>query len=261
MAKSIRIQRAIERIIEAIETAAREHAAYDADPHPRKADQDEYRARIDHQRDVTIATARADLAKESATIDAIYSKSRRSDYDEAAVASAWTRVESLLSTGRGIDDVVGRDSFSRDEAEAIRRNYSTFLAAQDPDLRPVAVERRTAPDLQRVLQREIALMPTAEAEATAAELERIRVGDVLRSIDKMAVEAKQSGRVSGQALLETGFAMNAAGITPPERSWKSIVDSIDPEWRAKLVGPSLIEAAEGVGFKSAPAEPSLRVPR
>lgn len=270
MAKSIRIQRAIETIIGAIETAAREHAAYDADPHPRKADQDEYRARIDHQRDVTIATARADLAKESATIEAIYSKTRRTSFDEAAVGSAWTRISSLLSSGRGVDDVIARDGFTRDEAEALRRNYSTFLAAQDPNLQPVAVERRTAPDLQRVLQREIALMPAAEAEATAAELERLRVGDVLRSIDKMAVEAAQSGKVSGQALLETGFAMNAAGITPPAKSWDQIVaevdplgaarahfDTLDPETRARVT-----EAAKAQGFESsAPPEPSLRATR
>jgi hypothetical protein len=255
-----KVENAIDAMLKAVEAAAREHAAYDADPHERKADQEEFRARIDARKNDAVARARATLTAEAETVHGLYERLRKTSFDEAGVAAAWKRIEALLETGRGLDEVIERASFSRNEAEAIRREYAAWMARRLPEARPVDIERRVMPDLFRVQKAEIALMDRAEAEATTAEHERLATADVVRVLDKMAVEAAATGKVSSQAMLEVGYAQRAAGIAPPTKDWSEIVREVDPEAAAKAArnsaAPELRDAlnrnARDVSFRPAP---------
>ena len=262
----IDIERAIEAMISAIETAARERSEYDRDPHDRQADRHAFRAQIDARRDSAIAQARATLAREAEHAHTLYEKLRRTSFDEAGVAAAWKRIETLLESGRGVDDVIARAGFDRNEAEAIRRNLSTWMASKIPEARPVDIERRVMPDLFKVQRAELRLMDQAEADATRGEHDRLAAADAVRAVDKMGVAAAIAGKVPAQELLEVGYAQIAASIAPPAKSWDQIVAEVDPEAHAsaarngldlRLRGP-LNENARQIGFKATePAEPPL----
>jgi hypothetical protein len=222
------IETAIATMTSAIETAVRERAEYDADPHERAVDREQFRREIDQRRDTAIATAKATLAREFSAIESTYQARRRVDFDEASVASSWGRIERYLDTGRGIDDVLELEGLTRADCQAIRQNYASWLAVQIPEARPQDIERRIRPDLLRVLEREVALMDQAEAGATRDELDRVKAADAVRSVDKMAVEAGASGKISPQSMLEVGYSQRAAGIGPEPEAWETITDRVDP---------------------------------
>jgi hypothetical protein len=234
------IQRAVMAMIDAIENAARERAQYLLDPHPRQADRDEFLKLIDRRRDDTVNAARVALDTEYDRIATTYQQARKKSFDDAEVNAAWRdRVKPLLDTLHDVDYIVSLPGFDRSAAEALRRNLASFTATQIPEASPASIERRVRPDLYRVLKAEIALMDRDEAEATQAEFERLATADTVKAVDKMAVEAQQSGRVSGQAMLEVGYAQRAAGIAPPARSWDSIVAEVDPLAAARAARDTL----------------------
>jgi hypothetical protein len=268
---NIRIERAVMAMVDAIENAARERAQYLLDPHPRKADRDDFLKMIDKRRDDVVKGARVALDTEFDRIAKDYQRARKTSFDDNAVTAAWEHaVKPLLDTLHDVDYIAALPGFTRDQAEAIRRFLPAHEASQFPEARPQDIERRVRPALYTVLRREIALMDRDEAEATQAEFERLAAADTVKAVDKMAVEAQQSGRVSGQAMLAVGYAQKAAGIAPPPESWRSIVsrispldlanaqfNTLDPETRSRV-----IDEAKRQGFESSePAEPSLRVER
>jgi len=184
--------------------------------------------------------------------------------NEAAVAAAGQRVEKLLASGRGIDDIVDRPSFSRFEAQWLRDNYAAHEATKDPDARPADIERRVAPEMDTILKAELPLMPDDERAATMDELGRRAALVAVKSIDKMASEAQTTGRVSAQSTLEVGFATIAAGAQPDGQTWGDIVAQVDPEAGARAARAtleprhreSLAENARAAGARTS-AEPSV----
>jgi hypothetical protein len=243
-------------MVRAIEDGARERAAYLADPHEREADRAEFLKMIDKRRDDAVKAAKLELDNEFEKVATVYQRSKKTSYDEAAVAAAWGRVKSLLDTFRGVDDIVEREGFDRNEAEALRRNLATYTAAQLPEARPVDIERRVRPDLYRVLRAELRLMDRGEAEATQAEIERIASADVVRAVDKMGVTAAMAGRVAPQELLEVGFATSAAGFEPDGQTWSDIVREVDPEAAARAARETLpADARESLAANARDAGP------
>jgi len=239
-----RINTALAEITRAANERDRERHEYNANPHPWSVEAERHRAAIDERADDAIRRAAAEIDAERAGIATEFERRRQTRFDPVEVESSWRRVEKLLEAGRtenggnvgpGLDNVIGRPGFSREEAEGLRRNYLTWLAAQSPQRDPGDVEREHVDDVDRILVAELPLMPEPERVATEREVGARAAMTAVASIGKFL-----AGPRDAQSQIALGVALTASGFEPepepedPARDAERERNSLPPDLKAKL---------------------------
>jgi len=196
--------RTIEGIVEARQKLV-------SDPHGRKADQNAALDSLDSQAQDAVRRTTEAVRADGEKIQATYRRHKKSNFDEAAVASAWSRIEKLLdANAEGLDEVIarlGQPGFGREAAQALRENLGTRLTVAMKGTRREEIDRRVAEALDRVARGELPLMSYDEAAATEAELDRHGADAALKSLVKAATTVRSTGELPASATLELGFAL------------------------------------------------------
>lgn len=233
------INRSISAVIAAVQTARDELAAYDRDPAYRREDQERDRAAIAARREQSISIAATELGRVQENVLKEFERWRERSFDSVNVAEAWRRVSTLLDSGLGIADVIAAPGFSRETAEALRRNLPAYFTVTMKGERPGTIERRLAEVDEAILKAEIPLMPPSEATATTDELERRKVDAAVRELSVFADTARR-GALTAQDQIRLGLTLSEAGFEPeeptpdPGRKAEAERNSLPPEIRAKL---------------------------
>lgn len=201
----------IEGAYRAIERIVAERQKLVADPHARKTDQAAALDSLDSQVTDAIRRATESVRAEGEKIQTAYRRSRKTSFDEAAVTSAWGRIEKLLdANAEGLDEVIGRfgqPGYGREAAQSLRENLGTRLTVAMKGTRREEIDRRVAEALDRVARGELKLMGYDERAATEAELDRRGSDAAMRSLVRTAATARTTGTIPAIAQIEMGYAL------------------------------------------------------